>query len=169
MVRIHLLWILKLLWAISADVTESLWHQILAHIQIEYHQCWINHCSNVATTMPIDVFTSVTVPPLVKHKYWSQICSILCLCYAMLLFRIRFITIILGRHRRRWLLPSFHHAPGRLSVHSKRRSYRFGIFSFQNYLDISNIDGSELNCSIVVANALETPQSLTKPSICVPG
>ena len=43
------------------------------------------------------------------------------------------------------------------------------IFSFQNYLDIPNIDGSVLNCSIAVANALETPQSLTKPSICVPG
>ena len=83
--------------------------------------------------------------------------------------RLRFITIILGRHRRRWVLPSFHHEPGRLSVHSKRRPYRFEIFSFQNYLDIPNIDGSVLNCGIAVANALETPQSLTKPSICVPG
>ena len=54
------------------------------------------------------------------------------------------------------------------STDSKRRPYRFEIFSFQNYLDISNIDGSVLNCSIAVANALETPQSLTKPSICVP-
>ena len=47
------------------------------------------------------------------------------------------------------------------STDSKRRPYRFEIFSFQNYLDISNIDGSVLNCSIAVANALETPQSLT--------
>ena len=54
------------------------------------------------------------------------------------------------------------------STDSKRWPYRFEIFSFQNYLDISNIDGSVLNCSIAVTNALETPQSLTKPSICVP-
>ena len=83
----------------------------------------------------------------------------------MLLFRLRFITIILGRHRHRWVLPSFHHAAGRLSVHWFQTNQ---IFSFQNCLDISNIDGSVPNCSIAVANALETPQSLTEPSICVP-
>ena len=55
------------------------------------------------------------------------------------------------------------------SIPNDDLAYRIEIFSFQNYLDISNIDGSELNCSIAVANALETPQSLNKPSIRVPG
>ena len=148
---------------------ENIAEHRVSYIQIEYHECWINHCSNVATTMQIDVFTSV--PPLVKHKYLSQIGAARFCVFAMQCcsFRLRFITIILGRHRRRWVLPSFHHAPGRPSVHSKQRPYRFEIFSFQNYLDMPNIDGSVLNCSIAVANALETPQSLTKPSICVPG
>ena len=150
---------------------ENVAEHRVSYIQIEYHECWINHCSNVATTMPIDVFTSVLNHRLLNINILirDRCCTILCLCYAMLQFRLPFITIILGRHRRRWLLPWFHHAPGRLSVHSKRRPYRFEIFSFQNYLNISNIDGSELNCSVAVANALETPQSLTKPSICVPG
>ena len=149
---------------------ENVAEHRVSYIQIEYHECWINYCSNVGTTMPIDVFT--LVPPLVKHNYWSQIGAARFCVFAMQCCyksRLRFITIILGRHHRQWVLPSFHHAPGCLSVHSKRRPCRFEIFSFQNYLDIPNINGSVLNCSIAVANALETLQSLTKSSICVPG
>ena len=88
----------------------------------------------------------------------------------MLLLGLRFITIILGRHRRRWVLPSFHHAPGRLSVHWFQTTTLplRNIFISKLFRYISNNDGSVLNCSIAVVNALETPQSLTKPSICVP-
>ena len=87
----------------------------------------------------------------------------------MLLFRLRFITIILGRHRRRWVLPSFHHAPGRLSVHwfqtttlPLRNIFISKLFRYIQYRWLC------AKLQYAVANALETPQSLTKPSICVP-
>ena len=149
---------------------ENVAERRVSYIQIENHECWINHCSNVATTMPIDVFTSV--PPLVKHTYWSQIgaarfCvfAIQCCYLDYCLLQSSSDVIAAGGYCRRFIM----RPDVAVSVHSKRRLYRFEIFSFQNYLDIPNIDGSVLNCSIAVANALETPQSFTKPSICVPG